>query len=237
MAANSHMTVAAILVAGGSGTRLGHGIPKAFVEVGGRTLLEHAAGTFVAHSGIRDVVVVAPVTHLAQAAERTGLPVVAGGATRQESVRAGLGAIAADAAFVLVHDVARPFVPESVIDAVIAALRAGADAVIPVLPVIDTVRRIGPDGALAGVVDRSDLVRVQTPQGFRRAVLVEAHERGSGVAATDDAALVEALGVDVVAVPGHDDAFKITTVLDYLLAQALAQLPEATPLASEGEPR
>jgi len=120
-----------------------------------------------------------------------------------------------------VHDVARPFVPGRVIDAVLAALRAGAGAVVPVVPIIDTVRRVAPDGTLAGVVDRSTLRAVQTPQGFRCDVLIAAHHQAGGDPATDDASLVEALGREVVAVPGADEAFKITTAADLARAESV----------------
>jgi 2-C-methyl-D-erythritol 4-phosphate cytidylyltransferase len=166
------------------------------------------------------VIVVAPGSHVVQAAQLTRAPVVVGGDTRQASVAAGLAALADDVEFVLVHDVARPFVPASVIAAVVAELLAGADAVIPVVALHDTVRRIGPDGALDGVVDRSTLVAVQTPQGFRREVLAAAHE-SADAQATDDAALVEALGYKIVDVPGADEAFKITTPADLARAEAL----------------
>jgi len=239
MAAHGQSTVAAILVAAGSGLRLHAPVPKAFVEVDGRTLLDRAAQAFTDHADIGPVVVVAPASHVAEARRLTGSCVVSGGATRQASDAAGLPAAPADAEFVIVHDVARPFVPPEVIHAVVAALRDGADAVVPVLPMNDTVRRVGADGALAGVVDRSQLVRVQTPQGFRRTVLVEAHRCGVGTEATDDAALVEALGVEVVAVSGDEEAFKITTPWDVACAEALAKVirSAATPIPLGGEPK
>jgi 2-C-methyl-D-erythritol 4-phosphate cytidylyltransferase len=226
MAANGPRTVAAILVAAGSGQRLGADVPKAFVPVAGRTLLEHAAARFTAAPVVGAVVVVAPATHLEAAAELTGLPVVAGGATRQDSVACGLTALDDAVQVVLVHDVARPFVPVAVIAAVVDAVLAGADAVVPVVPVHDTIRRLGADGQLAGVVDRSSLVAIQTPQGFRRDVLAAAHA-GAPPGATDDAALVEAGGGRVVAVPGADESFKVTTPADVVRAEAIAGLGSA----------
>jgi 2-C-methyl-D-erythritol 4-phosphate cytidylyltransferase len=220
MAAHSQSTVAAILVAAGSGERLGADVPKAFVEVAGTTLLEHAFARFVGHPAIDRCVVVAPAERVDEAARLTGAVVVAGGAIRRASVAAGLATLDEDVDFVLVHDVARPFVPATVLDAVVAALMAGADAVVPVVPIHDTVRRVGRDGMLAGVVDRSTLVAVQTPQGFRRDVLIAAHAEASD-AVTDDAAPVEALGHQVVAVPGADSAFKITTLADLARAESL----------------
>ncbi|GAB2470758.1 2-C-methyl-D-erythritol 4-phosphate cytidylyltransferase [Jatrophihabitans fulvus] len=213
------MTVAAVLVAAGSGSRLGADVPKAFVRVAGRTLLEHAVDRFRDHPGVGEIVVVAPQAQLRAAADLAAATVVAGGATRQASVLAGLAAVTAD--LVLVHDVARPFVPGTVVTAVIEALTAGADAAVPVVPVHDTIRRIGPDGGFAGVVDRASLVAVQTPQGFRREVLVAAHEAGRHLEVTDDAALLEAAGRTVVAVPGADEAFKITRPWDLRVAEAI----------------
>jgi len=196
------MTVAAVLVAGGSGARLGAEVPKAFVRVGGRMLIEHAQHRFTRH-----------VAHTV---------LVCGGATRQASVDAGLRAVPEHVEYVLVHDVARPFVPEDVILRVITALRAGADAVIPALPVTDTIKRVDADGLVVDTVDRSELVAVQTPQGFRRSTLIEAHKRG-GDGATDDAALVEAIGGRVVVVPGDERAFKITTAWDLAVAEGMAR--------------
>ena len=222
MAAHGPTTVAAILVAAGYGQRLGATVPKAFVEVAGRTLLARAIATFAASPAVDQVVVVAPRSHVVQAAEIARAPVVVGGETRQASVAAGLAALGPDIEYVLVHDVARPFVPQHVIDDVIAALLAGAIAVVPIVSIHDTVRLIGPDGVLDRVVDRSTLAAIQTPQGFRRDVLDEAHKQAAaGLVATDDAALVEALGHPVVAVPGADEAFKITTAADLARAEAM----------------
>lgn len=236
------MIVAAVLVAAGSGSRLAAGVPKAFVEVSDRTLLEHAAERFLSHPTVRDVVVVVPAELVdpatAQLAEivdgykklrgRPGFEglsdmpsVVPGGSTRQESVFRGLTALAEDVELVLVHDVARAFVPAAVIGRVVDALEAGADAVVPTVPVTDTLRSVGPDG-LGPTVDRAGLVAVQTPQGFRRPVLDAAHSSGAGSSATDDASLVESDGARVVAVPGASEAFKVTVPLDLALAEVVA---------------
>jgi 2-C-methyl-D-erythritol 4-phosphate cytidylyltransferase len=224
MAANRSTTVAAILVAAGSGERLGAGRPKAFVTVAGRTLLEHAADRFVRHPRIASVVVVAPADRVDEATVLTGAPAVAGGATRQDSVARGLAALPSGVDGVLVHDVARAFVPLAVIDSVIGALDAGAEAVTPSVPLHDTIRQLDDAGGLGGVVDRARLVAVQTPQGFRRDVLERAHRLAAphAIGATDDATLAEALGCRVVAVAGADANFKITTPLDLVRAEALA---------------
>lgn len=211
------MTVAAVLVAGGSGARLGADVPKAFVSVGGQRLVDHALQRFRRH--VAHTVVVVPAGWEPQV---DASMVVAGGASRQESVDAGLRAVPAGVEYVLVHDVARPFVPDEVIMRVLEALRAGADAVIPALSVTDTIKRVDADGVVLGTVDRSELVLVQTPQGFRRDVLVAAHAAGhDGV--TDDAALVELAGGRVVVVPGDELAFKITTPWDLAMADKVAR--------------
>jgi 2-C-methyl-D-erythritol 4-phosphate cytidylyltransferase len=222
MAAHDHPIVAAILVAAGSGERLGADVPKAFVTVAGATLLEHAYRRFAGHPRVRDVVVAAPPTLTAAAGgSAPGAVVVPGGATRQESAARALAALAADVEVVLVHDVARAFVPAEVIDRVLDALRA-ADAAVPVVPLVDTIRRCDPaTGVLGELVDRESLLAMQTPQGFRRDVLVRAHEAGQP-GATDDAALAQAVGAEVVAVRGDERAFKITVPWDLTLAEAVA---------------
>jgi 2-C-methyl-D-erythritol 4-phosphate cytidylyltransferase len=213
---------AAVLVAAGSGERLGADLPKAFIEVAGRTLLEHAAMRFADHPEVRDLIVVAPESHRDEAAKLApSATVVAGGVTRQQSVSAGLAALADDVELVLVHDVARAFVPAEVISRVIAAL-ADAAAVIPVVPVTDTIRRSDPaTGELHETVDRSRLSAVQTPQGFRRVELIAAHD-GAPADATDDASLIEARGGKVLGVAGDVRAFKITYPLDLKLAEVIA---------------
>jgi 2-C-methyl-D-erythritol 4-phosphate cytidylyltransferase len=223
MAATGPRTVAAILVAGGNGSRLGRAVPKSFVIVGSQTLLEHAAARFLAHSEVRDVVVVAPYELVeAAAALLPEAKVVPGGVMRQDSVARGLAALAPDVELVLVHDVARPFVPAEVISRVIHALRSGAQAVVPVLPLPDSVRSTGADDLLGMPVDRADLVAVQTPQGFARGVLVAGHARAADSDATDDAVLAEAVGATVISVPGAREAFKITYPFDLVTAEWLA---------------
>jgi 2-C-methyl-D-erythritol 4-phosphate cytidylyltransferase len=223
MAAHGRLTVAAIVVAGGSGSRLGTTDPKAFATVAGRPLLEYAVDRIRCHSSIRDVVVAPPVDHLRRAVELVpSAVVVAGGATRQQSVAAGLAALADDVDVVLVHDVARAFVPLEVIGRVLDAIAAGADGAVPVLPVVDSMRQTSETSAhLGAVVDRASLVSVQTPQGFRRGLLVTAHAAAPGDDATDDATLVEAVGGRLVAVAGAAEAFKITHPVDLLTAEAV----------------
>ena len=222
MAAHGRSTVAAVLVAAGDGRRLGADLPKAFVTVADRTLLEHAVARFVEHPDVRDLVVVVPPGLVESAAQHVpGHTVVAGGSTRQESVARGLAALAEDVTVVLVHDVARPFVPAEVISRVVAALAAGADGVVPVMPVTDTLRECGPAGLIGAPVDRAGLVGVQTPQGFRRDVLERAHHGAATDDATDDAVLVEGAGGRLVPVPGSDLSFKITHPVDLQVAEAI----------------
>lgn len=215
------LTVAALLLGAGAGNRLGASVPKAFSEVAGRTLLMHSLERFRGHRLVRDVVVIVPAPYVERAQTLSGPSlVVAGGVTRLDSVRVGLAALADDVDTVLVHDVARPFVPAAVIDRVVDALTEGADAVVPGLPVTDTIKRVDSDERVLATVDRSELRAIQTPQGFRVAALVAAHE--GAPEATDDAGLIEALGGTVVVVAGAEEAFKITRPWDLRVAEALA---------------
>jgi 2-C-methyl-D-erythritol 4-phosphate cytidylyltransferase len=157
--------------------------------------------------------------------ERTDYLVVPGGETRQASVRLGLDALPDGITTVLVHDAARPLVPVDTVDAVIEAVRDGAVAVVPAVPLADTVKQVEPreKGEPERVVatpDRAALRAVQTPQGFARDTLVRAHRTVTG-AVTDDAGMVEQLGEPVVVVPGHEEAFKVTRPLDLVLAEAV----------------
>lgn len=213
------MSVAVVLPAAGRGERMGAGVVKALRELSGRPLLLHAVEGVRAVPAVGPVVVVVPVglvndvTVLLAAYD---VHVVPGGDHRQDSVRLGLAALPDDVDLVLVHDAARALAPPAVFEAVIAALRAGAGAVVPVLPVADTVKRVAGDRVTA-TLDRDDLRAVQTPQGFRREVLERAHHEARGPS-TDDAGLVEALGVDVVTVPGAEEAFKVTRPFDLVVA-------------------
>ena len=254
-AADGDGAVVAVLTAAGAGTRLGAGGPKALVEVGGRSLLRRAAQG-LADSGVVDhLVVTAPGERVERfAAELAGLAgagvgirVVAGSsASRQASVALGLKAALEScprAAVVLVHDAARALTPPETVRRVVAAVRAGHDAVVPALAVTDTVKevslagRTGPGGAPAagvpveevvGTPDRARLRAVQTPQGFATATLVAAHRLGADRAAdetraaSDDAGLVEAAGGTVVVVEGDPLAMKVTAPLDLALAESLA---------------
>jgi 2-C-methyl-D-erythritol 4-phosphate cytidylyltransferase len=201
---------------------MGSGVVKALRDLAGEPLLLHAVRAVRAVPAIGAVVVLAPVglvNDLTVLLSPYDVVVTAGGGERQESVRLGLAALPASVEHVLVHDAARALAPPSLFDSVIAALRAGAVAVVPVLPLTDTVKRVA-DHHVLGTVDRSELYAVQTPQGFARAVLEQAH-RQAAAAATDDAALVERLGRTVVTVPGSAEAFKVTEPFDLLVAEAV----------------
>jgi len=154
--------------------------------------------------------------------------ILPGGATRQESVRRGLAALPDEVDIVLVHDAARPFVPTAVVHRVVAAVVAGADAVVPVVPVVDTVKQVDTAGTVVATPDRSALRLTQTPQGFRRSLLARAYS-ADGLLATDDAGLIEQIGGLVHAVDGDPLAFKITGPLDLLLADAVLSASGADP--------
>ncbi|TXK19998.1 2-C-methyl-D-erythritol 4-phosphate cytidylyltransferase [Homoserinibacter sp. GY 40078] len=222
------MRVGIVVVAAGSGTRLARDEPKAFVELNGATILEHALRGVFASATPAQVVVVAPASHLGQAraiAEHAAgaasgyVDVVAGGETRQESVSRGLAVLADGVEVVLVHDAARALTPSALIDRVVAAVDASGAGVIPAMPVSDTVKRVEVDRVVE-TVDRSELVQVQTPQGFPRADLVTSYASAADDH-TDDAALVQAAGFAVSVVPGEPQAFKITTPWDLRRAQQL----------------
>lgn len=215
---------ACLVVAAGSGARLGAGRPKAFVEVAGRSLLDRSVDAVTASGVVDAVVLVVPASLVdpVRAVHPSAL-VVAGGASRQGSVAAGLAVLGDDVGVVLVHDAARAFAPPSTFAAVVAAVRAGHHAVVPAVPLHDTVRAVVHGNGASALVDRSTLRAVQTPQGFDRAALDEAHRRqGGDEAATDDATLVERLGHAVHLVAGSAESFKVTGPTDLLLAAALA---------------
>ncbi|MEI7647350.1 MAG: 2-C-methyl-D-erythritol 4-phosphate cytidylyltransferase [Actinomycetes bacterium] len=226
--------VAVVITAAGAGDRLGPGAPKAHRLLDGKPLFVYSLRTFAGVADIDHIIVVARADEVANVQETIAsvkslessllnIDVVAGGATRQESVARGLAALTAEDDLVLIHDAARALVPVDVVRSVIARLVAGEQAVIPVVPVTDTMRAFT-DGNLGPVVDRAGLVAVQTPQGFTKDIVVRAHQdfdAGSGVAATDDASLVELLGVSVTYVDGSPDAFKVTYANDLLLAESV----------------
>ncbi|MGJ4844433.1 2-C-methyl-D-erythritol 4-phosphate cytidylyltransferase [Leifsonia sp. Le1] len=218
--------LAVVIVAAGSGTRLGAELPKAFVALGGSTLLERSVHAVAGMSEEAQVVVVAPAelvgdaTELASRAFGAPVSVVAGGVTRQQSVAAGIAVLAGSVEVVLVHDAARALTPSSLFDDVVSAVDARGHGVVPGLPVSDTIKRVGDDGEIHETVDRSVLSAVQTPQGFPLADLAAAYAAAASEE-TDDAGLVAASGRAVSVIPGDARAFKITTPWDLRRAEEL----------------
>jgi 2-C-methyl-D-erythritol 4-phosphate cytidylyltransferase len=225
---NPRGDVAVLVPAAGAGVRLGPGGPKALRLLDGEPLLVHAVRRMAAAPSVRLIVVAAPAADVDAVrlllAPVAPVVVVAGGAERQQSVAAALSAVPDDVLIVLVHDAARALTPPSLAEDVAAAVRGGLPAVIPVLPVVDTVKEVDADGFVLGTVDRTVLRAVQTPQGFRHDVLAAAHA-AAGDPLTDDAGLVEKAGVRVACVPGSEQAMKITRPLDLVLAEALLRHP------------
>ena len=221
-------TVGVIVVAAGSGSRLGAELPKAFVSIGGRSILQRALESVLGMSEPAQIVVVVPAERLTLAQDEVRAAagsaieyasVVVGGATRQSSVVAGLDALWPDVGVVLVHDAARPFTPTALFEAVVARVRSSGQGVVPGLPVADTLKRMDADVALE-TVDRSLLSAIQTPQGFPRIELTEAYAAATQDY-TDDAAVFAAAGHTVRVILGDALAFKITTPWDLRRAESL----------------
>ena len=222
--------VGVIIVAGGAGARAGPGEPKQFRSIHGVPLLLRALRPFTSHPDVACVVVALPAGFAAQPPEWLGklrgerLTLVTGGATRADSVRAALRALAAEASVVLVHDAARPFVSREIVDAVIARARSGVGAAAAV-PVGDTIKEVVEGNRVARTVPRDRLWRAQTPQGFPRAMLEQAYGRlqPTDAAPTDDAQLCERAGFPVEVVADSPHNLKVTTADDFRIAEALAR--------------
>ncbi len=225
--------VGVVIVAGGKGSRAGGAELKQFRWVAGKPMLLHSVQTFQEREDVALVVVVLPHEHVGDPppwlfqcdTERLLLSV--GGRERMDSVRNGLEDLPNDISIVVVHDAARPFVTGKMITDVIAEARKGKGAA-PALPVFDTLKRMDESGTIVETVDRTNLVRIQTPQAFPREMIERAHAEAlaSKITATDDAALCERLGMEVVMVPGSERAMKITTEADFVRAEALSILRE-----------
>jgi 2-C-methyl-D-erythritol 4-phosphate cytidylyltransferase/2-C-methyl-D-erythritol 2,4-cyclodiphosphate synthase len=219
------MRIHAIIVAAGSGIRAGGRVPKQYRAVAGQPLLRHAVERLLSHPAITGVtVVINPECRELYDEAVAGLELpepVAGGATRQESVLAGLEALATDPPeIVLVHDAARAFVPDAVIDALVAAFDdQSVDGACPALPQVDSLRR-GEAGRFSGSVDRDKLWRVQTPQAFRYPALLDTHH-AAAPGATDEVAIALAAGLSVAITPGDERAFKVTEPADFAKAEAM----------------
>jgi 2-C-methyl-D-erythritol 4-phosphate cytidylyltransferase/2-C-methyl-D-erythritol 2,4-cyclodiphosphate synthase len=231
---HAERTVAVIVVAAGSGVRLGRDLPKAFVELAGIALLERTIATLGVLAESAQVVVVAPagleeearvIAERALGASECSLAVVAGGATRHESVAAGLTALEPGVTTVLVHDAARCLAPTDVFERVIADVRASGNGVVPGIRLADTVKVVAGEllagGTVVSTPDRDTLLAVQTPQGFPRQALEQAYAATDSVDHTDDAGVFTAAGHTVQTCAGHERSFKITTPADLARAQSL----------------
>nr|WP_081769093.1 2-C-methyl-D-erythritol 4-phosphate cytidylyltransferase [Nocardia nova] len=228
MTLDASRRVVALVPAAGRGVRLGENMPKAFVPVGGSPMLVRAVDGLITSGVVDRIVIMAPIemidaarqvlTAHAPAVGSVPVDVVAGGAERTDSVRAGLAA-APEATHILVHDAARALTPPSLVARIVAELTTGLRAVVPGVPVADTIKSVSATGDVTGTPDRSGLRAIQTPQGFDAELLRAAY--AVDLPATDDAGLVEALGVPVRVIPGDPLAFKITGQLDLRLADAL----------------
>nr|WP_294563957.1 bifunctional 2-C-methyl-D-erythritol 4-phosphate cytidylyltransferase/2-C-methyl-D-erythritol 2,4-cyclodiphosphate synthase [uncultured Rhodopila sp.] len=217
------MTIAAILVAAGSGSRFGADMPKQFLTLAGKPVIRHAAEALALHAALLQPVGEAEPVSRALDGVAGLLPAVPGGATRQDSVRAGLEALEPfQPDIVLVHDAARPFIPQGTVPALLAALRDSPGA-IPAAPVADTLKR-AVRGMITETVPRAELFRAQTPQAFRFRVLLDAHRSGL-VGATDDASLLEAAGLGVAIVAGSDDNIKLTYPDDLVRLERIMAVP------------
>ena len=218
---------AVLVPAAGRGERLGPGAPKALRLLGGVPMLVHAVRALAASRAVDIVVVAAPEGDvdevsaiLADQVDSAEVIIVSGGDTRQGSVARALIALPDEVDVVLVHDAARPLVPAELVSAVVAAVRSGHVAVVPGLAVVDTIKSVDEADDVSGTIDRSILRAIQTPQGFTRTVLQQAHALADDDA-TDDAGLVERLGMPVHVIPGHEEAFKVTRPFDILVAEAV----------------
>lgn len=225
--------VVAIVVAGGVGKRIGGDLPKQFLPLAGRSLLDRTLSVLMASTRIDGVVLALPanvadeVKQAYRSVEKV-LAVVEGGAERQDSVRNALGAVPAEAEIILVHDAVRPFASRRLVERCVE-LAGEHGAVVPVIPVRDTVKEWDSSAKVLHTRDRTDLFLAQTPQGFRAAILRDAYRKAEGERgrATDDASLVEASGCPVVPVPGEEGNIKITTPEDLRMAVGLlAEVPD-----------
>jgi 2-C-methyl-D-erythritol 4-phosphate cytidylyltransferase len=220
--------VGVVIVAGGSGSRVGGEELKQFRWVAGKPMLLHSVQRFMARSDVGMVVCVLPQQYAGDPppwlfqCDVDRLLISIGGRTRSESVANGLDDLPDEAEIVLVHDAARPLVDDATIERVVSSVRNGHSA-IAALPVVDTLKAVNDDGWISETVPRERLWRAQTPQGFPRRVIVDAHRRAreERIAATDDAALLERLGIPVRVVRGSERALKVTDAGDFARVEAL----------------
>ena len=216
----------AIIPAAGSGDRLGQSIPKSLVVINGKTLIQRAVESILPH--VDEVIIAAPKDFELEISglfsDNKKIKVISGGEVRSKSVAAALSQVNQNADYILVHDAARCFATQAQTMRVIDALLAGDHAVVPGIEVVDTIKVIDANNFAESTPSRSSLRAVQTPQGFSAQILHRAHQSGND--ATDDAALVEALGIAVRVVPGESNAHKITTPADLEWAKRLAETNE-----------
>jgi 2-C-methyl-D-erythritol 4-phosphate cytidylyltransferase/2-C-methyl-D-erythritol 2,4-cyclodiphosphate synthase len=222
------MNASAIIVAAGSGVRLGRSEPKAFVKIGGRTMLSYSLRVIASISLIKELVITVPEgfegaarAEVTATSVRIPVKITCGGAERQDSVRIALGLTSAESDLVVVHDAARPMATATMFEACLeAAARAGG--AIAAIPLADTLKRVV-DSAITETIARAGLWQAQTPQAFRRDILVAAHRRAvdQRILATDDADLVERNGIRVEVIEGSTANIKITTPSDLAIAEAL----------------
>ena len=219
--------VGVIIVAGGSSTRTAGNELKQFRWVAGKPMLLHSLQSFMARADVVSVVCVIPREFVPDPppwifqCDVDRLLLSIGGATRTESVRNGLEDLPDEASIALVHDAARPLVDDAVVDRVVARVRAG-ECVVPGLPVVDTIKEVGEGERVTRTLERDRLRRIQTPQGFPRAVLERVYRDSRGVSATDDAALCERLGIPVSVVEGSARAMKVTDEEDFQRIEELS---------------
>ena len=222
------MNASAIIVAAGSGVRLGRSEPKAFVKIGGRTMLSYSLRVVASVAAIRELVITVPEgfegaarAEVTATSVRIPVKITCGGAERQDSVRIALALTSSESDLVVVHDAARPMATTKIFEACLeAASRAGG--AIAAIPLADTLKRVV-DGAIRETIARASLWQAQTPQAFRRDVLVAAHRRAvdQRIVATDDADLVERTGTRVEVVEGSTANIKITTPSDLGIVEAI----------------
>jgi 2-C-methyl-D-erythritol 4-phosphate cytidylyltransferase/2-C-methyl-D-erythritol 2,4-cyclodiphosphate synthase len=232
-------SVAVVLLAAGKGERLGAKAPKAFVELAGKSLLEHSVFRALATENLKQLIIAVPESHLTQTLEfekqlsnqGVDIRVVVGGATRQQSVSESLAVLGGGIDIVLVHDSARSLASTDLFNRVAQAVFENQIGVIPALHVADTIKRYKGD-VIQETIERSDLVRAQTPQGFPASVLVAAHV-GATQEFTDDAALVQSIGGTVMMIPGEEQAMKITTAEDFERAQTYLLAHARTGIGSD----
>lgn len=225
--------VGVVIVAAGKGSRTGSSELKQFRWVAGKPMLLHSVQAFHDRDDVALVVCVLPREHAGDPpawlfqCDVERLLISTGGRERSDSVANGIEDLPPECEIIVIHDAARPLVPASVIESVIAEARRGHGAV-PAIPVADTLKRVGDSGAITGTVERDGLWRAQTPQAFPRGMIERAYTeaRAKGIIATDDAALCERLGLPVVVVPGSERAMKITDEADFARAEALHTLKE-----------